>query len=198
MRIHIAIERAQFSAAEAATIAGTSRPTLTLYVERDLIAPCGARPSRFHPDDVLDAMILRLLSGAGVATSDNLALARRVGFVARAILPTLPGALQIEADPALGPDFIERERARLSELADAAMASAYVFAPAGFADDQTPATVYERSCPDDLDELLDNRRCMGQLVDCLGVAQAFLDRVRRITDRPLEIRRYAPEGARAA
>lgn len=202
MLIRETIEPLEFSTREATAIAATSRASLHQYIRRGGGKIRDARPPRYPYRPVLDAMLTRIFVATGLSIEATQGLTRRTGMVAAAILDTMPDVVKIEADPALGADFVVRERARLEDLA-AQLQASFLFLPTPMPDDPRPATIYERSETNDLDELLDADAFLGTLVDCEAVAQAFLRRARRFTgDRPLEIRRYAPEtsakGARAA
>ena len=193
MIIRETIEPFIFSTDDACAVTGTSRATWWEYKRKGGGQLRDARAPRYLYRPVLQAVLIRALTATGMPIEATQSLTLRAGNVADAVLQTIPGVVQIEADPALGPDFVARERARLEDWAAESLKAGFLFKPSPMPDDTRPATIYERHVTDDLDELLDGTAFLGTLVDCEAVAHTFLTRVRRITDRPLEIRGYAPE-----
>lgn len=192
------VEYAEFSAGQAAEISGVNASLQRHWRQRGLLPDIEpGKHARFGPGEVLRMTIMKAFSDSNISIKGARIFTQTAADIAGRILQTLPGAVELVADPSLGPDFIDRERRRLEDWRDMRRVR-YLFMPLPEREDGPGAiAMYQREDLSDLHTLLDEDGFHGLLIDVDAIARAFLARAFRAHKRPLETRTFTrePDGA---
>ncbi len=188
------VDYAEFSAGQAAEISGVNAPLQRHWRKRGLLPDIEpGKHARFGPGEVLRMMIMKAFSDSNISIKGARIFTQTAADIAGRILQTLPGAVELTADPSLGPDFIDRERRRLEDWRDMHRAR-YLFMPLPEREDATGAiAIYQREDLSDLHTLLDEDGFHGLLIDVDAIARALLARAQRAHNLPLEKRTFTRE-----
>lgn len=181
-------EYLRFPPGQAAEITGVNTALQRHWRRRGLLPDLidGKHP-RFLPGELLRIFVMRHFTEANIGIKNTQAFTTAAKDTANALLLTMPGVVKIIADTALGADFEKRERERIAAWSHMRRGYRYLVIPLPEREDTPGApALYQRETLSDLPTLFGEDAPITLTLDCEAIARAFLARVRRITDAPLE------------